>query len=104
MVERGFNTAQELARNLSLGTHIACIGLLRKLRETADQASLDRRGRRLNLDGAFVSRPAPRRVLLVDDVMTTGATADACARALREAGAMDVMVVTFARAGDVGPA
>ena len=64
------------------------------------QASLDRAGRRRNLDGAFVSLRAPERVLLVDDVMTTGATADACARALRAAGALDVMVVTFARAGD----
>jgi predicted amidophosphoribosyltransferase len=39
-------------------------------------------------------------MILVDDVMTTGATADACARALRAAGALDVIVVTFARAGD----
>jgi len=73
---------------------------LRKVRETADQASLDRAGRRRNLDGAFVSLRVPERVLLVDDVMTTGATADACARALRAAGAFEVMVVTFARAGD----
>jgi predicted amidophosphoribosyltransferase len=58
----------------------------------------------MNLEGAFAARPAPSRVVLVDDVMTTGATADACARALREAGALDVMVVTFARAGDVVPA
>lgn len=105
MAERGFNTAQELARDLSSETRLRCVRLLRKVRETADQASLDRDGRRRNLAGAFVSLPAPRRILLVDDVMTTGATADSCARALRAAGALDVMVVTFARAGDEqGPA
>jgi ComF family protein len=104
MAERGFNTAHELARALSSRTRVPCARLLRKVRETADQASLDRRGRRMNLEGAFAARPAPSRVVLVDDVMTTGATADACARALREAGALDVMVVTFARAGDVVPA
>jgi len=54
----------------------------------------------MNLAGAFVSAPAPPRITLVDDVMTTGATADACARALRAAGALHVLVVTFARAGD----
>jgi predicted amidophosphoribosyltransferase len=53
----------------------------------------------MNLAGAFRAGRAPGRVLLVDDVMTTGATADACARALRAAGALDVMVLTFARAG-----
>jgi len=104
MAERGFNTAQELARGLSRVAGVPCVRLLRKTRETADQASLDRRGRRANLRGAFVSAPSPRRVILVDDVMTTGATADSCARALRAAGALDVMVLTFARAGDLpGP-
>ena len=100
MTERGFNTAHELARPLSRIVGLPAVRLLRKVRETADQASLDRAGRRVNLDGAFASARSPRRVLLIDDVMTTGATADACARALRAAGALDVMVLTFARAGD----
>jgi predicted amidophosphoribosyltransferase len=104
MAERGFNSAQELARGLSRLVGVPCVRLLRKTRETADQAALDRAGRRTNLAGAFVSAPPPRRVILVDDVMTTGTTADSCARALRAAGALDVTVVTFARAGDLpGP-
>jgi ComF family protein len=103
MAERGFNTAHELARALSKAVRLPNVRLLSKIRETADQASLDRAGRRTNLAGAFASAPAPSRVILVDDVMTTGATADACARALRAAGALDVLVVTFARAGDQPP-
>jgi ComF family protein len=98
--ERGFNTAQELARALAPLVRLPCAGLIRKTRETADQAALGRDQRRRNLAGAFRAGRVAGRVLLVDDVMTTGATADACARALRAAGALDVMVVTFARAGD----
>ncbi len=100
IAERGFNTAHELARALSPLVRLPCVRLLRKTHETADQASLDRTGRRTNLAGAFAARRAPHRLLLVDDVMTTGATADACARALLSAGALEVNVLTFARAGD----
>ncbi|MBI9084079.1 MAG: ComF family protein [Desulfobacterales bacterium] len=71
-------------------------------RPTASQTGLDRRARTKNVRGAFaVPRPeavAGRRILLVDDVMTTGATADACARVLRTAGAERVDVLTLARA------
>ena len=101
MAERGFNTARELARALAPLIRVPCAGLLQKTRETSDQASLGRADRRSNLAGAFRARAAADRVVLVDDVMTTGATADACARALRAAGARDVMVLTFARAGDL---
>ena len=107
LAERGFNTARELARALAPLVRTPCSGLLRKTRETADQAALGRDQRRRNLAGAFRADRAMGRVLLVDDVMTTGATADACARALRAAGAPDVMVVTFARGGRLsicGPA
>jgi predicted amidophosphoribosyltransferase len=70
--------------------------------ETAAQAGLSAAERRRNVAGAFSAvRPAPvagRVVVLVDDVLTTGATARACARALRDAGARAVHVLTLARA------
>ena len=62
------------------------------------QRGLDAAARARNLNGAFRSRLAPRRVVLIDDVYTTGATAHACSAALRKAGAERVEVVTFARA------
>ena len=101
LAERGFNTACELTRALAPMMRVPAVNLLHKTRETSDQAALGRAERRRNLAGAFRARPVSGRVALVDDVMTTGATADGCARALRAAGARDVIVVTFARAGDL---
>jgi predicted amidophosphoribosyltransferase len=77
--------------------------LLARTRATPIQGGLTRRQRIDNLRGAIAVRPAwrqrieGRRIVLVDDVMTTGATAAACARALRRAGAGCVHVVTLAR-------
>jgi ComF family protein len=96
---RGFNPAEELSRRLARALSVPARLLLRKTRETRDQAELSRAERRANLHGAFeASRRVSARVLLVDDVMTTGATADECAAALKSAGATRVTVVTFARA------
>jgi len=99
---RGFNPAAELARHVASGLGLPGLGLLSKVRETRDQAGLTRVQRAQNQRGAFRARLEPdariHRVLLVDDVLTTGATADACARALRDGGVGDVVVVTFARA------
>ena len=96
---RGFNPARELARPLARALGRIAAPLLVKTRETVDQASLGRAERRANQRGVFAARmPIPDRVLLVDDIMTTGATADACAAALKAAGARRVCVVTFARA------
>lgn len=98
---RGYNQALQLARQVGrqCGIPVAPAGL-RRVRETPPQQSLDARVRRTNLRGAFtISAPvAGRRVLLIDDVMTTGATARECARVLRQAGATAVDVAVLGRA------
>ncbi len=100
--ERTFNQAEALARRLAgeLGLPYRP-GLLRRALPTHAQPGLSRRERFRNVRGAFSADPDPSlaaaRLLLVDDVMTTGATAEACARALKRAGAARVTAVTLAR-------
>jgi ComF family protein len=99
---RGYNQAELLARELGKGTWVPLSEALRKRRLGPPQAgSASAEERRRNVAGAFeVSRPgevAGLRVLLVDDVATTGATLDACALALFAAGASDVLAITLAR-------
>lgn len=100
---RGFDPAAVLARELSRRTAIPAVEALRRRRHTPRQAGLTRRQRRDNVRGCFeAARPEAvrgRRVLLIDDVLTTGATANAAAAALRAAGAAHVGVFTLARAG-----
>jgi ComF family protein len=100
--QRGFNQADLLAHEISRRTHIPVKNALRRVKFTAAQAGLTNAKRRRNVSGAF--RPKrersldAKRVLLVDDVMTTGATAASCARALKIAGARQVTLLTLARA------
>lgn len=101
---RRFNQAATLSAELSrLGGVPWEPLLLERRKRTRPQVGLSRAARADNLQGAFAvaTRRAPalegRRVLLVDDVLTTGATANACARALLRAGARDVDVLVFAR-------
>jgi len=101
--QRGFNQAYLLMRKWALpGGTVVIRDLLLRTRATAPQTGLDRRRRRMNIRNAFgVKRPGQstgKRVLLVDDVLTTGATADACAAALIRDGARRVDVLTLARA------
>jgi ComF family protein len=100
---RGFNQAVLLARALAgrRRLEVAARALVR-LRDTHMQPGLSAAERRRNLRGAFIVREpatmAGRHVVLVDDVLTTGATADACAAVLRTAGAARVDVFTVGRA------
>jgi ComF family protein len=114
--QRGFNQARALTESALKRlrrTHPAwqltlASKTLMRLRATESQAGLDPRERRINVRGAFtVSDPqavAEKHVLLVDDILTTGATARAAAQALMRAGAASVWVATLARARRVHPA
>jgi ComF family protein len=101
--ERGFNQALVLARVIGRREGIPCTGfVLRKTRSSAPQIDLSPREREKNVKGSFsVTGPAKvrgKRVLLIDDVMTTGSTVNECARELLKAGAVEVDVFTLARA------
>ncbi len=100
--ERGYNQSALLAREL--GRRIGCRSaarLLRRIRPTETQTNLTAPQRLSNVKNAFHSGRrkglAGRHVLLVDDVMSTGATVNACAKALKKGGAASVFVITAAR-------
>jgi ComF family protein len=98
--EREFNQSALLAGRLSGRLGIPVAHLLRRTLPTAPQAGLDRAGRMRNLSGAFAIRKPLAEgasLLLIDDVTTTGATLDACAAVLREAGAAEVSAIVIAR-------
>jgi ComF family protein len=100
--EREFNQAEILARHLSAATEIPLnTKLLRRASPTMTQTLLTREQRAKNMRGAFAVRNGTKlegeRVVLVDDVFTTGATTSACASALRAVGAGEVCVWTVAR-------
>ncbi|MGD9560467.1 MAG: ComF family protein [Oscillospiraceae bacterium] len=89
--KRGYNQCVLMARALAGQVGLPCLeDALKKTRPTERQMSLDRQGRLANLKGAFAAqaeRVAGKRLLLVDDVFTTGATLNECAKALLAAGA-----------------
>jgi competence protein ComFC len=100
--EREFNQAERLALRLGEATGIPVHArLLKRTLPTRTQTLLTREERTANVRNAFVLRAGGRlqgrRIVLLDDVFTTGATTNACARALRKAGADDVCVWTVAR-------
>jgi ComF family protein len=104
-LRRGFNQADDLARQLDRPV----VHALRRRRATAPQAGLTASARRRNVRDAFCVSPLLRAsarsrrieghvIVLIDDVSTTGATLDACARVLKQAGASEVRALTAARA------
>jgi ComF family protein len=104
LAARGFNQAHELARRLAPGKAEPRLAL--RVRDTAPQAGLDRAARLSNLRQAFMLEPARaaavlgQRVVLVDDVMTSGASLFALAQVFRTAGAAQVAAVVLARTED----
>lgn len=99
--ERGYNQAALLARGLARRLDVPMRNPLWRIRATSTQTRLSATQREANMRGAFtVFRPKSiqgKRILLVDDVMTTGATVNECARTLKKAGAKAVFVLTVAR-------
>ncbi len=102
--ERGFNQSAVLCRGMWAESGIPVGEYLKRIRPTPSQTSLGEEARRANVEGAFALRRgvkrllAGRSVLLVDDVLTTGATVRACARVLKEGGVQGVVVCTVALA------
>jgi competence protein ComFC len=101
--ERDFNQSEALGRRIAAELGLPAADCLEKIKQTANQNELSRRARLDNLKGAFRARGhAPdlfrgRVILLVDDVMTTGATLDECSRTLLAADAREVRCLTLAR-------
>ena len=97
-LERGYHPARRLAEALAERWELPCEPLLVRVRRSQRQRGLTLADRRRNVRAAFRATTARGTLLLVDDVYTSGATADAAASALRTAGAGRVDVLTFARA------
>jgi len=104
--ERGFNQSLIICRALAHELDKPCAELLSKTRHTREQRLLSKEERRMNVRGAYAALGVrDKRILLVDDVLTTGATALACRRTLLEAGAAQVTVfcATIVRESDALP-
>lgn len=101
LARRGYNQANELCKPIARRTGLPVIGGVARCRATAAQSGLSANARNRNLRGAFVvkRRVSARHVLLVDDVITTGATTRHLALALLQKGVEEVSVAAVARAG-----
>lgn len=99
---RGFNQSEEIARKISSEYNIPLqIDTLKRIKHTKIQASLHRKDRMQNLTSAFIGKtclPNNASVILIDDIATTGATLNACARVLKQAGIKHVRGLVIARA------
>ncbi len=103
--ERGYDQARELAEALGEQLSLPCVPALKRARDTPTQGAPGSRSRHANVRDAFAlrasraSRIEGRSILLIDDVLTSGATADACARVLKGVPVQEVGVLCLGRAG-----
>jgi ComF family protein len=100
-LQRGYNQSEMLAKYLARRLGVPCIRALRRTRKTSQQAALDQAARLANIRRAFAPVGGETllgmRLLLVDDVFTTGATLGEATKTLLKAGASEVSVITAAR-------
>ncbi len=104
LLKRRYNQAALLAQAIARETQVSVlVDGLKRNRHTTPQSGLSRRQRQINVKGAFhvpsksLQAIAKKHILLIDDVMTTGATLEACAKTLKKAGGAEVRVLTLAR-------
>ncbi len=97
-LERGYNQSALIAKPLAKELGISYTPLLRRVKRTKQQAKLSKQGRVSNVEDAFISQPCQGSMLLIDDVVTSGATTRACIEALLAAGASEVKVAAIAKA------
>jgi ComF family protein len=98
LIDRGFNQSEVLAQKLAKNLNLKIFSDLIKIKETEDQAKLDFEKRLNNLKDAFkVKSLPPKKIILVDDIKTTGATLKECAKVLKEAGAKEIIALTILR-------
>ncbi len=99
---RGFNQAEEIAKELSYSLKIPLINnVLVKIKKTLPQVELSEKQRKENIKGVFVCKNAElireKKILLIDDIYTTGSTMEECARVLKNAGSQEVIGIVLAR-------
>lgn len=99
---RGYQPAESIARYMSMCCRIPVIAALKSTDEKLSQKSLNAQQRKYNAQSAFIpcrkiKRIKGKRVILVDDICTTGSTLSACANILRQAGAEEIIGITFAK-------
>ena len=98
-LQRGYNQSALIARKVAAALGVPYSPLLTRTTATRQQARLQRKERFANVEGAFHAKPVQgKRVLLIDDVITSGATTAACVNALQRAGAAEVKLAAIARA------
>jgi predicted amidophosphoribosyltransferase len=95
---RGYDHAEVLARGVARQLGLPALALVRRVGDPPDQTTLSAEQRHRNLKGAFVATPSCGNVAVIDDLVTTGATLAACARALRATGATGVEALAASRA------
>lgn len=99
--KRGFNQCRVLANNIGFYTNINVSNCIKKIKDTREQKTLSREERNINIKDAFVINSnidvKGKDVILIDDVMTTGATVNECKNILRKSGANKITILTIAK-------